>query len=292
MATDATQAKPHANWPPTLAAALHGAACLGLARLDAQLLLLHALGKSPAERAWLAAHERDAIAAQQAPALAHAQALFARRAAGEPLAYLVGRQEFFSLDLQVDNRVLIPRADTEVLVQWALDVLPTLPAPPRVLDLGTGSGAVALAIQKNHPPAQVTALDVSPGALAVAQANATRLGLPLTLLRSHWLAEASGHYHLMVANPPYIATGDPHLAALAHEPAQALLAGADGLHDLRQIAAQAATHLHTGGWLLLEHGFDQAAAVARLLVQRGFSQVQSRRDLGGHQRCTGGQWPG
>ncbi|MFM9878954.1 MAG: peptide chain release factor N(5)-glutamine methyltransferase [Burkholderiaceae bacterium] len=276
--------------PTTLADALRSAAALGLDRLDAQWLLLHALGRGAADRAWLVGHERDPLPAHQMPQLAQALRLFARRANGEPLAYLVGHQAFFGLDLMVDARVLIPRADTEVLVQWALDLLPGLPAPPAVLDLGTGSGAVALAIQKNYPQALVTALDASPDALAVAQTNAQRLGVPVAFLRSDWMDQVSAEFHLITANPPYIAEGDAHLAALCCEPAQALVAGADGLDDLRRIAQQAPAHLHTGGWLLLEHGFDQAAAVVSLLAQHGFTQVQSRRDLAGHQRCTGGQW--
>ncbi|MGY8903804.1 MAG: peptide chain release factor N(5)-glutamine methyltransferase [Burkholderiales bacterium] len=293
MATDThAEIRPGTASPAKLADVLRVAARLGLEQLDAQWLLLHALGKPPTERAWLAAHAGDAVAPEQASAAAQAQALFTRRAAGEPLAYLVGQQAFYGLDLQVDRRVLIPRADTEVLVQWALDLLPALGVQPRVLDLGTGSGAVALAVQKNCPQAQVTALDASVDALAVAQANAARLDLPVTLLRGDWLAEVGSKFELILANPPYIASGDAHLAALAHEPMQALVAGADGLADLRQITAQAPHCLSAGGWLLLEHGFEQAAAVSALLVQHGFTQVQSRCDLAGHGRCSGGQWPG
>lgn len=291
LATDAHPASRSGTaLPATLADALHAAASLGLERLEAQWLLLHALGKPPTERAWLAAHERDAWPAGQAFAVA--QALFARRAAGEPLAYVLGYQEFFGLNLQVDRRVLIPRADTEVLVQWALDLLPALGARARVLDLGTGSGAVALAVQKNAPQARVTALDASLDALAVAQANAAQLQLPVALLHSDWLAAVDSKFELILANPPYIASGDAHLPALGHEPQQALVAGADGLADLRQITAQAPACLVPGGWLLLEHGFEQAAAVSALLVQHGFSRVQTRHDLAGHGRCSGGQWPG
>jgi release factor glutamine methyltransferase len=277
----------------TLADVLRSALALGVERLDAQLLLLHALGKTAVDRAWLLAHERDALSADQVPVIANAQQLFARRAAGEPLAYLRGQQAFFNLALQVDSRVLIPRADTEVLVHWALELLGTALQQlkqPALLDLGTGSGAVALAIKKNHAAVQVTALDASGDALAVAQANAQRLGLDVHWLRSDWFAAVPRRYDLVVANPPYIAIGDAHLAALLHEPHAALVAGADGLDDLRRITSQAPDYLQPGSWLLLEHGFEQAPAVQQLLREQGFAQVQSRRDLAGHWRCSGGQW--
>lgn len=273
----------------TLADVLRNAFGLGIERLDAQLLVLHALGKSAVDRAWLLAHERDTLLPAQEPQIAVALQLFARRAAGEPLAYLLGRHAFFNLDLQVDQRVLIPRADTEILLQWALQLSSNFPQST-VLDLGTGSGAVALAIKKSQPAAQVTALDASADALAVAQANAERLGLDVRFVLSNWFAAITGRFNLIVSNPPYIASGDPHLAALTHEPQAALVAGADGLDDLRHIISGAPAHLQPGGWLLLEHGFTQAADVQALLRASGFAQVQSRRDLAGHWRCTGGQW--
>lgn len=284
--------------------ALAAARALGLDRLDAQLLLLHALGKPADARAWLLAHDTDVLAEDAAGQF---QALSLRRAAGEPLAYIVGSKEFFGLELQVDSRVLVPRPDTETLVQWALDLLLTkasapqpetleTPAALEVLDLGTGSGAVALAIahslQAAGHAARLLAVDASTDALAVARANAERLGLKnVQFLESSWLQQVKGRFALIASNPPYIASADPHLAALTHEPLQALSAGADGLDDIRQIIAQAPAHLLPGGWLLLEHGYDQAAQVRALLASQGFGQVQSRQDLAGIERCSGGQWP-
>ena len=272
---------------PTIAQALTQAHTLGLPRIDAQMLLLHVLGRAGADRAWLLAHDTDAIE----PA-AHAQfiALCQRRAAGEPVAYLTGRKEFYGLALQVDARVLDPRPDTETLVDWALHVIAQLPSP-RIADLGTGSGAIALALQSQRPTAQVLAVDASEGALAVAQANAQRLGLPVRFQHGNWLAGVQGPFDAIVSNPPYIAAHDPHLAALTHEPLQALASGADGLDDLRTLIAQAPARLAPGGWLLLEHGHDQATAVRALLQAQGFIKVQSRDDLAGIARCSGGQWP-
>ena len=275
------------NTSPTLAQALNQARTLGLERIDAQLLLLHALARPDAGRAWLLAHDTDAL-----DDALHAQfiALCQRRAAGEPVAYLTGRKEFYGLPLHIDARVLDPRPDTETLVDWALEVLAPLPAP-RVVDLGTGSGAIALALQSQRPTAQVWAVDASSDALAVAKANAARLGLPVRFEQGNWLAPMEGaSFDAIVSNPPYIASADPHLAALTHEPLQALASGADGLEDIRTIALQAPRHLMPGGWLLLEHGYDQAEAVRALLGAAGFSSVESRRDLAGVERCTGGCW--
>jgi release factor glutamine methyltransferase len=271
-----------------MARALAGACSAGIDRLDAQLLLLHALDKSAAERAWLVAHDQDAL-----PAVAAARftALCARRAQGEPLAYLLGQKEFFGLTLAVDARVLIPRPDTETLVNWALTLLPVAPSSAKVLDLGTGSGAVALALKHARPHSAVLAIDACEQALCVARANALSLGLEVTMTTGCWLESVSGVFDLIVSNPPYVREGDPHLAALGHEPLQALTAGADGLDDLRQIIAQAPAHLADGGWLLLEHGYDQADAVSLLLREGGFEAVSSRPDLAGILRCTGGRWP-
>ena len=278
--------KTEVNDTPTLAQALAQAHTLGLARIDAQMLLLHALDRPDAGRAWLLAHDTDALTPEQH---AHFLALCQRRAAGEPVAYLTGRKEFYGLPLQVDARVLDPRPDTETLVDWALQVIAALPAP-RIADLGTGSGAIALALQSQRPTAQVLAVDASQGALAVAQANAARLGLPVRFAQGNWLEGITGPFDAIVSNPPYIATQDPHLAALTHEPLQALASGPDGLDDLRAIVAQAPARLAPGGWLLLEHGHDQAEAVRALLAAQGFAQVQSRDDLAGIARCSGGQW--
>jgi release factor glutamine methyltransferase len=279
--------------PPTTltcAQALTAARALGLERLDAQLLLLHALGKPGADRAWLLTHDTTPLPAE---ATQYFRELSLRRAAGEPLAYLVGSKEFFGLELQVDGRVLVPRPDTETLVEWALQQLAQagMPASARVLDLGTGSGAIGLALKKSLPAIDVTAVDASNNALVVAAANARQHQLPVHFLQSNWFENVSGRFHLIVSNPPYVADADPHLPALRHEPLQALTAGKDGLDDLRRIIAQAPAHLQPQGWLLLEHGYDQARAVCELLQQRGFAEVQSRADLAGIPRCSGGRWP-
>jgi len=268
----------------TLKEALAAAAALGLARLDAQLLLLHALGRAAEDRGWLLAHDEDALAPEQEEAFL---ALARRRAAGEPAAYLLGYKEFFGLRLQVDARVLVPRPDTETLVEWALALLQER-SSPRVIDLGTGSGAIALALQSARPDAQVEAVDRSAAALAVASANARRLGLPVHLRQADWL-QGAGRYDLVASNPPYVAAADPHLPALRHEPGEALVAGDDGLADLRAIVAAAPAHLLPGGWLLLEHGWDQGAAVRALLAAAGLRGVATRRDLGGQERCSGGR---
>lgn len=272
--------------PSTIAQALGWAQTQGLDRLDAQLLVLHAVGRAGAERAWLLAHDTDPL-----PDAAHAslQAAVRRRAAGEPLAYITGHKAFYGLDLCVDARVLVPRPDTETLVDWALDLLGTGPA--RVIDLGTGSGAIALALRHNRADLDVLAIDYSADALAVAQTNAQRLHLPVQFAQGSWLDGVQGCFDLIVSNPPYIAAHDPHLAALTHEPLQALASGDHGLDDIRTIIAQAGSRLQPGGWLLLEHGYDQAAAVRALLADAGFADTQSRRDLAGIERCSGGRWP-
>ena len=271
----------------TLAQTLQRAQTLGLDRLDAQLLLLHALGKPGVERAWLLAHDSDLLDDGSANAY---QTLCLRRAAGEPLAYLVGYKEFFGLHFAVDARVLIPRPDTETLVQWAIDALQASGVKcPSVLDLGTGSGAVAAAIA-SHTRCTVLAVDASADALAVAKANALQLGLPITFKQSDWFDGIKGHFECIASNPPYIARDDTHLADLKHEPLRALIAGSHGLDDLQTIIRDAPDYLHKGGWLLLEHGYDQAEAVRNLLEQRGFVQVQGRNDLAGIARCSGGRW--
>jgi release factor glutamine methyltransferase len=278
-----TQAAPE---NATLATALRHAAGLGLERLDAQMLLLHALGRAPHDRAWLLAHDGDPL---DAATHTRFDAALRRRLQGEPLAYITGHQEFYGLDLHVDARVLCPRADTETLVDWALERL----APDaRVLDLGTGSGAIALAMKHQRPDVHMHARDFSADALDVAQINAQRLELDVAFSQGSWLEGVTGTFDAIVSNPPYIAAADPHLAALAHEPLQALASGANGLDDLRAIIRQAPAYLAPGGWLLLEHGYDQAPGVCDLLRAAGFADVQSRPDLAGIARCSGGRWPG
>lgn len=261
--------------------ALQAARAAGVDRLDAQLLLSHRLAKP---RAWLIAHDEAELAPADAEAFC---AAIARRAAGEPLAYLVGEREFRGLRLQVSPAVLVPRPETEHLVDWALAL-----APPgaRVADLGTGSGAIALALRHARPDLALTATDASEDALAVARANAQRLGLPVRFGAGSWWTPLAGQrFELVVSNPPYIAAGDPHLAALAHEPQQALTPGGDGLDALRAIVAGGPAHMAAGGWLLLEHGHDQGPAVRDLLDAGGFAAVETRRDLAGLERCTGGR---
>ena len=271
----------------TLAQCLRQAQALGMARVDAHMLLLHSLNRPLHDRAWLLAHDNDVLTAQQQITW---QAALQRRQAGEPMAYITGRKDFFGLTLQVDARVLDPRPDTETLVEWALALLPQ-DSPARVVDLGTGSGAVALALQHERPSCRVTAVDASEDALAVAMANAQHLQLAVQFVHSHWMDAVPGPFEVIVSNPPYVAEGDPHLAALTHEPLQALTSGLDGLDDIRQIIAQAPSRLAPGGWLLLEHGWDQAKQVQALLRSAGLEQVQSRRDLAGIERCTGGMHP-
>lgn len=265
--------------------ALRAALANGLERADAFGLLQHLMG---VERAWLIAHDDALLSPEQQAAF---DALRARRAAGEPLAYLVGYKEFHGLRLNVSTATLVPRPDTETLVDWALERLQALPPGARVVDLGTGSGAIALALKAARPDAEVWATDASPAALAVAQGNGEGLHLAV-----HWRLARSGdwfgslgseRFDLIVSNPPYIAGQDPHLAALRHEPLTALTPGGDGLDDLRRLAAGASAHLRPGGWLLLEHGFDQADVVAELLCIAGFAAPQHRFDLAGLRRCTG-----
>lgn len=274
-----------AGRPDTLAAALDQARARGVERLDAQLLLLHAMGRDQHERAWLLTHDRDPL-----PVVAtHAfDTLCTRRLQGEPLAYLVGQKEFFGLPLAVDARVLVPRPDTETLVEWALDLLEGRRSP-QVADLGTGSGAIALAIKHRRPDALVLGIDRSEAALAVARANGQRLNLDVTWRTGDWLQGLEGRLDLIVSNPPYIRADDPHLADLGHEPLSALASGDDGLQDLRAIVAAAPARLAPEGWLLLEHGWDQCGPVRTLLTDAGFGQVTSRRDLAGIERCSGGR---
>ena len=274
----------------SIEAALREARARGLERLDAQLLLAHVLRQS---RSWLLAHGDDALTAAHAAAY---DVLVARRAAGEPFAYLVGEREFHGLALAVDTSVLVPRPDTETLVDWALDLLHGElrdAAAPAVLDLGTGSGAIALAIRNGCPRARLWAGERSAGALAVARANAARLALDVRFVQGDWWEALAGAadapvFDLVVSNPPYVAADDPHLADLAHEPLSALVAADDGLADIRAIATGARGRLRPGGWLLFEHGWEQADAVATILREAGFGGIATRRDIEGRPRCTGG----
>lgn len=252
------------------------------ARLDAELLLAFALGKPRSYlRTW---PEREPSAEQ----LSAFNAMLQRRRAGEPVAYILGQQGFWSLELEVAPHTLIPRPDTELLVETALELLPATPL--RALDLGTGTGAIALALASERPGWRVTGVDRVAEAVALAERNRQRLKLSNAEFRpSQWFSALAGErYGLIVSNPPYIAADDRHLGEgdVRFEPASALVAGVDGLDDIRQIIAQAPPHLEPGGWLLLEHGYDQAAAVRELLAAAGFARVHSRRDLGGHERIS------
>ena len=275
----------------TIDAALRDARSRGFERLDAHLLLAHVLGQS---RAWLLAHGDDALTDPQGAAF---ESLVARRAAGEPFAYLVGEREFHGLTLAVNDAVLVPRPDTETLVEWALDLLQGesgVVDDPAVLDLGTGSGAIALALKNACPRARVWAGERSASALAVARANAQRLALDVRFAQGDWWDALAGApdapvFDLVVSNPPYIAADDPHLAALTHEPRSALVADDDGLADIRCIADGARGRLRPGGWLLFEHGWQQAPAVQAILQRSGFGEVSTRVDIEGRARCTGGR---
>ena len=255
------------------------------ARLDAELLLEHV---SELQRAYFRAHGERELPDGTVRAY---ESVLARRARGEPIAYITGRKDFWSLTLEVGPDVLIPRPETELLVERALVHLPAT-AHHDVLDVGTGSGAIALALAKERPRAGVVATDVSAAALACAQANARSLQLDIELLAGDVFAPVRGRrFHVIVSNPPYVAADDPDLAAEVrqYEPDVALFAADNGLATLRQLVADAPQHLHPHGWLLLEHGWRQAQAVRALLEQRGFSHVRSHADLASHARVTEGQ---
>lgn len=255
------------------------------AKLDIRVLLGHALGVN---RAWLIAHEHDAL---PPVALASYEKLLARRLAGEPAAYLLGEREFFGRRFRVTPDVLIPRPETELLVELALEKLaPGKPA--RILDLGTGSGCIAITLALERPDCGVIAVDQSAAALAVAKQNAVHLGAKLGFYSGNWyqaLPQDTEKFDLILSNPPYVAEGDPHLAALAHEPASALASGADGLDDIRLILKGAADWLTSGGWLMFEHGWDQGEACRSLLEAVGFQELETRADLAGIGRVTLGK---
>ena len=270
---------------PTVATALAQARCSSVDRLDAQVMLARLLGRA---RTWLIANDQ----AELEPAASAAWLRWLeRRASGEPLAYLLGEKEFRGLMLEVTPDVLVPRPETELLVDWADELLSVSSGPRRsalVADLGTGSGAIALAVKQAHREARVVATDISPAALAVARRNAAKLSLPLEFVQASWWQGLEGRrFDLVLSNPPYIAADDPALLALGHEPRAALTSGGEGLAAIAEIVAGAPRHLRRGARLLVEHGFDQAARVRACFTAAGFVQVTTRRDLAGHERATG-----
>ncbi len=270
---------------PTIAASL-AAAQATIGRLEARVLLREVLRR---DDAWLIAHGDDALTVAQSQQYA---ALVARRAAGEPIAYLTGTREFYGRSFAVTPAVLIPRPETELLVELALQRLPA-GAARCVADLGAGSGCIGITLAAERPQAQVTLVEASGPALEIARANAAQWApANTTVLHSNWFtAITTEQYDLIVANPPYVAEGDAHLRQgdLRFEPRTALAAGADGLRDLRHIITHAPRHLRADGWLLLEHGFDQAAACARLLAAAGLREIFSAPDLAGMPRISGGR---
>lgn len=288
----------------TVAAALAGAAALLGARLDAELLLAHVLD---VPRSAVIARDERILTINQIEAF---ERLVARRQAGEPLAYLLGTKEFWSLELEVTPDVLVPRPETELIVEWVLSSSQVLPTSRRascaILDIGTGSGALALALAKELPGAHVVGTDISDAALAVAIRNSNRLKIPVTFRHADvflypelgggstvpdYYAPKDDRYDLIVSNPPYIAAGDSHLAALQYEPQLALTDDADGLSILKRIIGGAPRHLVPHAWCIVEHGHDQGPAVRKLFEAAGFDGIETRRDLAGHERATGGRIP-
>lgn len=246
-------------------------------RRDRELLLAHVLGR---ERAYLYAHPDASVCGDRI------EPLLARRADGEPVAYLIGKREFWSLELAVTPAVLVPRPETELVVELALE---RLADDGRVLDLGSGSGAIAIAIAKEKPRCRVTASDVSLAALEVARGNARRFGIDIHFVESDWFGAIDETFDLIVANPPYVAATDSHLAALRHEPQNALVAGNDGLDALRRVIAGAPAHLDASGWLIVEHGNSQGGSVRDLFRAAEFRDIATYRDLAGHDRATVGR---
>jgi release factor glutamine methyltransferase len=279
----------------TLASALTSLSVSGNneAKLEAQLLLQHTL---KVNRAWLIAHEDENLTPEK---LAEFNTLVERRAKGEPIAYILGEREFYGLNFIVTPDTLIPRADTETLVDAALVKISATKIKPndevRILDLGTGSGAIALTIAKHRPQAQVTAVDASVAALAVAQINAKHLKISnVRFLLSNWfMALDDERFDVIVSNPPYIEQNDVHLSQgdLRFEPLCALESGQDGLDDIRTITDDCLFHLKPQGWLMLEHGYNQAQAVADLMAQAGLLNIETIKDFGGNERVTIGKNP-
>lgn len=275
------------RWAEALLAAGRGgsADALGEAAIDARWLLAHVLQKN---QAWLRAWPEHALSAEQDTQF---QAAVLRRQRGEPVAYITGTQGFWTLELEVTPDTLVPRPDTECLVMTALATLDE--QPRRVLDLGTGTGAIALALACERSQWQVFASDIDTASVALAQRNAARLQLPLTVRQSDWLQAWQGErFDLIVSNPPYIRADDPHLQGMGvrHEPQRALVSGVDGLQAIRQLIVSAPAHLFDGGWLMLEHGFDQGAAVRQLFAAAGWQQIATRQDYGGHDRVSLARW--
>ncbi|MEQ7918133.1 peptide chain release factor N(5)-glutamine methyltransferase [Xanthomonas sp. WHRI 1810A] len=258
------------------------------ARLDVELLLAAALGKP---RSFLHTWPERIVSSEAAHTF---EAFVRRRRTGEPVAYILGLQGFWNIDLEVATHTLIPRPETEMLVETALELLPGA-IPHRLLDLGTGTGAIALSLAKDRPQWTITAVDRVDEAVDLAERNRQRLNLDnAAVMKSHWFSALKRQrFDLIISNPPYIASDDPHLAKgdVRFEPSSALVAGVDGLDDLRVITSEAPAHLEPGGWLLLEHGYDQGAAVRELLNSHGFEQIQTRRDLGDNERITFGRVP-
>lgn len=274
---------------PTVAHAVRSATTSGLPVLEARLLLMSVTGLT---RTQLITRDSESLTPEL---LERFHSLVARRLAGEPVAYLLGEREFFGRPFAVTPAVLIPRPDTETLVEWSLDALAPI-AAPRILELGTGSGIIAVTLALERPDAQVLATDISTDALLVATGNATTLSARnAAFSQSDWYdtIEAQAQYHLIVSNPPYIAADDPHLQQgdLRFEPRGALTDHGAGLADIEQIVTGALARLVPGGWLLLEHGYDQSERVRERLASAGFAAVASRRDLAGHERCSGGRKP-
>ncbi len=258
----------------------------GEAMLEAQLLLQHVLNVN---RAWLITHENSVLTTHQQATF---DALLQRRLTGEPLAYILGKREFYGLNLTVSPDTLIPRPDTETLVDAALEKIPSN-ANYNILDLGTGTGAIALAIAHNRPQVNVVAVDFSQAALKIAQRNAMNLEMVnISFTYSDWFNALKGQkFDVIMSNPPYIETNDPHLAALRFEPASALTSGNDGLDDIRKIIQNALIYLKPQGWLMLEHGYNQAGKVQDLLAENGLTDITTMQDLGGNDRITIGKNP-